>query len=178
MSMTKKINLVLDLDETFIKCLKQKVDSPLFRGSFILGDEHFIYIREGVESFIDEMSDIYNLYVYSNGTKKYVDNVCRMFHNNKKFSGVYSRDYSDNYVKSLERIGLKKENTLILDDRMDVWNPSCHSSLIPILPFTYQYGRFFHVYELKYIKYKIHDIYHRYIINYKVDGQNDISNYT
>ena len=174
----KKINLVLDLDETLIKCLKEKVESPSFLGLFIIENTpHYIYQRELLENFLEEMVGVFNVYIYSNGTRDYVNNICKMIKNANKIKGIFSREYSDNYIKNLERVGLKKEDTIILDDRMDVWNEKYQPCVIPILPFSYQYGRFWHSYELKYIKYKIYDIYNRYIMNYKFDKQNDITLY-
>jgi TFIIF-interacting CTD phosphatase-like protein len=142
---TNKPNLVLDLDETLVKSIINfKVFDTSFKGDFKLnGNVYNVYFRNNVENFIDEMFEYFDIYIYSNGTQDYVINVINMFRNKNKIKNIFARkDLNENMIKSLLKYNLVTKNTLIIDDRLDIWDKESVKRVLCIKKFEYHPFKF------------------------------------
>ncbi|KAI9505277.1 hypothetical protein BX070DRAFT_189002, partial [Coemansia spiralis] len=98
-------------------------------GSFYLPvrpSRHFVKLRPGLRDFLESISKIYELHIYTMGSRPYADAVASVIDpQSRLFSGrVISRDESG----SLEKKNLRRlfpvdtSMVVILDDRADVWD--------------------------------------------------------
>jgi len=144
--------LVLDLDHTLIHAavehdLKNKGDQGPEIYRFTLPPNptnYFIKLRPGLMAFLHDLKDIYELHIYTMGTKQYatriaeiIDRTGEMFQEHR----IVSRDdVEDMNSKNLERL-FACENTMvvIVDDREDVWisGDQVSPNLLKIAPFHY-----------------------------------------
>jgi len=106
--------------------------------------KHYVKFRPGVFDFIEEASELFDLYIYTMGTKAYASIIAKLldekgtiFTNDK----VLARDDCPNSTcKSLQRIFPCDDSmVLIIDDREDVWMNGSEPcpNLIKIEPFHY-----------------------------------------
>ena len=138
----KKLNFVFDLDNTLICAfninnninfdkIKEKYlnENYIFDECYSKGFENMkfiIHIREGIKSLFDKIKDIGNLFIYTmsiepyaNMIKKHIEKFC-----NIKFENMIFYDKKNHTTKNkfLQYLNLNENNTLILDDREEVWN--------------------------------------------------------
>lgn len=139
-----KINLVLDLDETLIHTIikpEPNVFKPVeyYKDTFIIDNEYYhVYFRTYMEQFIDNMSERYNIYIYSNGLELYVKNAINLIENKNKIKDIfYRKTFTSPVIKDLKNLNLNPNNTVIVDDRLDVWQTKYYDNLLTILPFYY-----------------------------------------
>lgn len=161
----RKLSLVVDLDQTIIHaCIDPTVGEwqkdpsnpnyPSVRNvkSFQLDDGprgvanncwYYIKMRPGLEDFLKKISTMYELHVYTMGTRAYAQNVARIVDPEKKLFGnrVISRDENGNmYAKSLQRLfPVSTKMVVIIDDRADVW-PRNRPNLIKVSPYDFFKG--------------------------------------
>ncbi|KAK0625173.1 hypothetical protein B0T17DRAFT_590829 [Bombardia bombarda] len=161
----RKLSLVVDLDQTIIHaCIDPTVgewqrdpanpnhDSVKDVKAFQLEDGprglargcwYYIKMRPGLEGFLKRIATMYELHVYTMGTRAYAQNVARIVDPNQKLFGnrVISRDENGNMVaKSLGRLFPVNTNmVLIIDDRADVW-PRNRGNLIKVSPYDFFKG--------------------------------------
>lgn len=162
----RKLSLVVDLDQTIIHaCIEPTVGewqsdptSPNYEAvknvrSFQLNDDgprgvasgcnYYIKMRPGLKEFLASIAELYELHVYTMGTRAYALNIAKIVDPDKKLFGdrIISRDENGNMTaKSLAR--LFPENTkmvVIIDDRADVW-PSNRLNLIKVVPYDFFVG--------------------------------------
>lgn len=162
----RKLSLVVDLDQTIIHaCIEPTVGewqsdptSPNYEAvknvrSFQLNDDgprgvasrcnYYIKMRPGLMEFLAKVAEIYELHVYTMGTRAYALNIAKIVDPDKKLFGdrIISRDENGSMTaKSLAR--LFPENTkmvVIIDDRADVW-PSNRLNLIKVVPYDFFVG--------------------------------------
>jgi len=148
----KKLSLVLDLDHTLIHAT---VEHDL-KGAPVHGDDiykftlppnpslYYIKLRPGLMNFLNKLHEIYELHIYTMGTRQYatkiaeiIDKSSQMFTENK----IMSRDDAgDMNSKNLTRL-FPWDNTMVVvvDDREDVWvsNGQPSPNLVKIEPFHY-----------------------------------------
>ncbi|KAK0736693.1 hypothetical protein B0T21DRAFT_411842 [Apiosordaria backusii] len=162
---SRKLSLVVDLDQTVIQaCIDPTVgewmkdptnpnyDSVKNVKTFQLDDGphalvrkcwYYIKMRPGLEGFLRRISTMYELHVYTMGTRAYAQNVARVVDPEKKLFGnrVISRDENGNmYSKSLQRLFPVSTNmVVIIDDRSDVW-PHNRPNLIKVTPYEFFKG--------------------------------------
>ncbi|KAK3319587.1 hypothetical protein B0T19DRAFT_493041 [Cercophora scortea] len=161
----RKLSLVVDLDQTIIHaCIDPTVgewqrdpsnpnhESVKDVKSFQLEDGprgvargcwYYIKMRPGLEGFLKRISTMYELHVYTMGTRAYAREVARVVDPNQRLFGnrVISRDENGNmYAKSLQRLFPVNTNmVLIIDDRADVWPRNRHN-LIKVSPYDFFKG--------------------------------------
>lgn len=90
-----------------------------------LPDPHLIKLRPGVRAFLKALSEYYDIYVYTMGTRSYADAVvnlidphCTMVRR-PVVSGV---ELGERVVKRLDALlPCDRRLTVVLDDRVDVW---------------------------------------------------------
>ncbi len=142
----RKLALVVDLDQTIIHaCIDPTVGgvaktstNPNYESvknvkAFQLNDGprgvahqcwYYIKMRPRLEEFLQRIATMYELHVYTMGTRAYAESVARIVDPERKLFGnrVISRDENGNMsAKSLQRLFLVSTNmVVIIDDRADV----------------------------------------------------------
>jgi RNA polymerase II subunit A-like phosphatase len=161
----RKLSLVVDLDQTIIQaCIDPTVGewqkdptNPNYESvkevkSFQLDDgptelarrcSYYIKMRPGLEGFLRRISEMYEMHVYTMGTRAYAQNVARVVDPDKKLFGnrVISRDENGNiFAKNLQRLfPVSTRMVAIIDDRSDVW-PRNRANLIKVSPYEFFKG--------------------------------------
>ncbi|KAH6844780.1 hypothetical protein B0I37DRAFT_168016 [Chaetomium sp. MPI-CAGE-AT-0009] len=162
---SRKLSLVVDLDQTIIQaCIDPTVGewqadptNPNYESvkgikSFQLDDgptslakqcSYYIKMRPGLESFLRRIAEMYELHVYTMGTRAYAQNVARVVDPDKKLFGnrVISRDENGSILaKDLQRLfPVSTHMVAIIDDRADVW-PRNRPNLIKVSPYEFFKG--------------------------------------
>ncbi|KAG8529196.1 uncharacterized protein KY384_005831 [Bacidia gigantensis] len=143
---SKKLSLVVDLDQTIIhatvdptvadwqkdesnpnheavkdvKSFLLKDDGPGNRGCF-----YFVKLRPGLRKFLENVSQLYELHIYTMGTRLYAQNIAEIVDPDHRIFGdrILSRNESGSMnVKSLQRLfPVDTKMVVIIDDRADVW---------------------------------------------------------
>jgi len=162
----RKLSLVVDLDQTIIHaCIEPTIGewqqdprSPNYEAvkevkSFQLNDEwprglargcwYYIKMRPGLVGFLSRIAELYELHVYTMGTRAYAMNIAKIVDPDQKLfaNRVISRDENGSLVaKSLERLFPVSTNmVIIIDDRADVW-PRNRPNLIKVMPYDFFKG--------------------------------------
>ncbi|KAH6886403.1 hypothetical protein B0T10DRAFT_80460 [Thelonectria olida] len=162
----RKLSLVVDLDQTIIHaCIEPTIGewqsdptNPNHEAvkdvkSFQLNDDgprglasgctYYIKLRPGLYDFLEEVSNMYELHVYTMGTRAYALNIARIVDPDKKLFGnrVISRDENGSITsKSLQRLfPVSTDMVVIIDDRADVW-PMNRPNLIKVVPYDFFKG--------------------------------------
>ncbi|PQE26425.1 FCP1-like phosphatase protein [Rutstroemia sp. NJR-2017a BBW] len=157
---SRKLSLVVDLDQTIIHaCIEPTVgewqrdpNSPNYEAvkdvrSFQLKDDsnywYYIKMRPGLIEFLEKVSEMYELHVYTMGTRTYAINIAKIVDPKKKLFGdrIISRDENGNVTaKSLARLFPQSTHmVVIIDDRSDVW-PMNRLNLIKVVPYDFFLG--------------------------------------
>ncbi|KAI0836232.1 hypothetical protein F5Y06DRAFT_112481 [Hypoxylon sp. FL0890] len=161
----RKLSLVVDLDQTIIHaCIDPTVgewqrdpSNPNYEAvkdvrSFQLDDGprgaasgcwYYIKMRPGLARFLERISKIFELHVYTMGTRAYALNIAKIVDPTQKLFGnrIISRDENDSITaKSLQRLFPVSTNmVVVIDDRADVW-PRNRSNLIKVTPYDFFTG--------------------------------------
>ncbi|KAH6677881.1 RNA polymerase II subunit A C-terminal domain phosphatase [Plectosphaerella plurivora] len=163
----RKLSLVVDLDQTIIHaCIEPTVgewmadpSNPNYAAvkdvaKFQLNDEgprgpvtstcwYYIKMRPGLREFLEKVAEIYELHVYTMGTRAYALNIAKIVDPQKRLFGnrVISRDESGSMIaKDLQRLFPVSTNmVVIIDDRADVW-PRNRPNLIKVVPYDFFKG--------------------------------------
>lgn len=162
----KKLSLVVDLDQTIIHaCVDSTVgdwqrdpNSPNHEAvkdvkAFQLDDGaprglasrcwYYIKMRPGLKEFLEKVSQLYELHVYTMGTRAYALSIAKIVDPEKKLFGdrIISRDENGNMTaKRLERLfPVDTKMVVIIDDRADVW-PMNRANLIKVHPYEFFAG--------------------------------------
>lgn len=162
----RKLSLVVDLDQTVIHaCIDPTVGewqkdptNPNHEAvkdvqSFQLNDDgprgvasgcsYYIKMRPGLREFLEHISTMYELHVYTMGTRAYATNIAKIIDPDQKLFGnrVISRDENGSMTaKSLQRLFPASTNmVVIIDDRADVW-PKNRPNLIKVVPYDFFKG--------------------------------------
>jgi TFIIF-interacting CTD phosphatase-like protein len=156
----KNLNLIFDLDQTLVHTLITPInDSPkkektyfdkLYTNlqSFIiceydsLSRNYKVYGRKGIIEILVELKDYFNIYIYTNGLYSYAqkisDSIERLA-NGEIFAGLISRasqfSTEQKYIEVLPHFNIN--NTIIIDDRDDIWCINVHNNLIQIKEYIY-----------------------------------------
>ncbi len=155
----KRLNLVLDLDNTIILCKMVSKEEKEIKGEEMLKKRryltsfeddlnvYYIYERPYLSYFISTVSNIYNIYVYTNAHRKYCELVLEAL--KRKYPQLHinnyvaKKDIRESNMKSLYMLEIITghqvehgffQNTIILDDRKDIW-PLNLKNLIMIKPY-------------------------------------------
>ncbi|RKF60605.1 RNA polymerase II subunit A C-terminal domain phosphatase [Erysiphe neolycopersici] len=162
----RKLSLVVDLDQTIIHaCIEPTIGewqndptSPNYEAvkevqSFQLNDDwprgvasgcwYYIKMRPGLKKFLNKISEMYELHVYTMGTRAYAMNIAKIVDPEKKLFGdrIISRDENGSITtKSLSRLfPVNTKMVVIIDDRADVW-PKNRSNLVKVVPYDFFLG--------------------------------------
>lgn len=162
----RKLSLVVDLDQTIIHaCIEPTVGewqrdpkSPNYEAvkdvqAFQLSDEgprgltsgcwYYIKMRPGLKEFLEHVAELYELHVYTMGTRAYAQNIARIVDPDHKLFGdrIISRDENGSLTaKTLSRLfPVDTKMVVIIDDRADVW-PKNRPNLIKVVPYDFFVG--------------------------------------
>jgi len=164
----RKLSLVVDLDQTIIHATvdptvaqwqadPDEVNHEVLKDvqSFSLPDPgyvpeghkpletwYYVKLRPGLRQFLENISRLYELHIYTMGTRAYALNVAKIVDPDGKIFGsrVLSRDESGSMTeKDLRRLFPKNTKmVVIIDDRGDVWKWS--DNLIRVKPYDFFVG--------------------------------------
>ena len=106
---SKQYTLVLDLDETLVN-FKIKT-----------GREGYVRLRPFLFGFLEEVSQFYELIIFTSATEAYANSVIEAIEQDKKyFDYIFYRQHTiiigNEFVKDLTRIGRPLNSTLIIDN--------------------------------------------------------------
>ena len=106
---SKKYTLVLDLDETLVNF---KIKS---------GKEGYVRLRPFLLGFLEEVSQYYELIIFTSATEAYANSVIEAIEKEKKyFDFIFYRQHTiiigNDFVKDLTRIGRPLNSTIIIDN--------------------------------------------------------------
>ncbi|KAJ5674026.1 hypothetical protein N7462_009465 [Penicillium macrosclerotiorum] len=160
---SRRLSLVVDLDQTIIHATvdptvgewKEDKDNPNYQAlrdvrSFQLIDEgpgargcwYYIKLRPGLEDFLEKVAELYELHIYTMGTRAYAQNIADIIDPTRKLFGdrILSRDESGSLTaKNLQRLfPVDTKMVVIIDDRGDVWRWS--PNLIKVSPYDFFIG--------------------------------------
>ncbi|XXH01040.1 condensin complex non-SMC subunit Cnd1 [Hypoxylon texense] len=164
----RKLSLVVDLDQTIIHaCIDPTVgewqrdpSNPNYDAvkdvrSFQLDDGprdgprgtsgcwYYIKMRPGLAEFLERIHKMFELHVYTMGTRAYAVNIAKIVDPTQKLFGnrIISRDENESITaKSLQRLFPASTNmAVVIDDRADVW-PKDGSNLIKVTPYDFFTG--------------------------------------
>ena len=159
----KKLSLVVDLDQTIIQATvdptiaewQKDPDNPNYESvkdvkAFQLEDEspgargcwYYIKFRPGLNEFLENVSQIYELHIYTMGTRAYAQQIANLIDPERKIFGdrILSRDESGSLVaKNLQRLfPTDTKMVVIIDDRGDVWK--WNDNLVKVTPYDFFVG--------------------------------------
>ncbi|GAA5866431.1 hypothetical protein JCM3774_004681 [Rhodotorula dairenensis] len=106
------------------------------------GCYYYIKMRPGLPDFLKRIAEIYEMHVYTMGTRAYAIEVCKVIDPDGGLFGgrILSRDESCSMTrKSLQRLFPCDTNmVVIIDDRADVWDGS--PNLVKVIPYEFFVG--------------------------------------
>ena len=159
---SRKLSLVVDIDLTIIQATVEPTvaewqkdpDNPNHEAvkdvkSFLLRDDgpekfrwYYIKLRPGLKEFLENVSKIYELHIYTMATRAYAKNIAQIIDPDHKFFGdrILSRDESGSlHAKDLQRLfPVDTKMVVIIDDRADVWKWS--PNLVKVTPYNFFLG--------------------------------------
>ncbi|KAJ3290071.1 Carboxy-terminal domain (CTD) phosphatase [Rhizoclosmatium sp. JEL0117] len=155
----RKLSLILDLDQTVIHATvdptvgewMNDTNNPSFPAltnvfQFVLPEAptvYYIKLRPGTFEFLEKASKLYELHIYTMGTRNYAEAVARIIDPQRRLFNdrILSRDESGSFQeKKISRLfpGEGERMAVIVDDRGDVWG-WCRN-LIRIKPYDFFVG--------------------------------------
>ena len=103
---------------------------------------YYIKLRPGLKDFLDKVSQIFELHIYTMGTRAYAQNIAKIVDPDRRIFGdrILSRDESGSLtVKNLQRLfPVDTKMVVIIDDRGDVWHWS--DNLVKVTPYDFFVG--------------------------------------
>ena len=124
--MIKKL-LLLDLDETLVDSDDSKPRNKDYTFTFHISDKYWgekdIYtkVRPHVDTFLETMSQHYEIAIYTSGVKPYAEGVVAKLDPERKFiSNIYSREHcaeaAQGRVKEVSKLGRSLKDVVMVDD--------------------------------------------------------------
>jgi RNA polymerase II subunit A C-terminal domain phosphatase len=160
---SRKLTLVVDLDQTIIHATvdptvaewQQDKDNPNHEAvkevrAFQLIDDgpgargcwYYIKLRPGLTDFLQNIAKLYELHIYTMGTRLYAQNIREIVDPTGALFGdrILSRDESGSLTaKNLQRLfPIDTKMVVIIDDRGDVWK--WNDNLIKVTPYDFFVG--------------------------------------
>ncbi|UZJ50987.1 hypothetical protein CBS101457_000307 [Exobasidium rhododendri] len=103
---------------------------------------YYVKPRPGLQQFLTELAEKYEMYVYTMGTRSYAECVCKLVDPQGHIFGarILSRDENGSLLqKSLKKLfPMDTSMVVIIDDRADVWKWS--PNLLKVVPFDFFVG--------------------------------------
>jgi CTD small phosphatase-like protein 2 len=107
----KELTLILDLDETLISFQYSKDNKK----------EGILYLRPGLRIFLKEISELYEIILFTSSTREYASPIIdKIEKENKFFSGRLYREHNiiinNEYIKDISLLGRNIEKVIIVDN--------------------------------------------------------------
>jgi RNA polymerase II subunit A-like phosphatase len=160
----KKLSLIVDLDQTIIHTTCERTvaewqadkNNPNYDAvkdvkSFQLADDklsnvagnwYYCKLRPGLQEFLERVSAMYELHIYTMATRAYAQAVAKIIDPERKFFGdrILSRDENGtDQIKTLHRLfPTNTDMVVIIDDRGDIWHWS--DNLIRVRQYNFFLG--------------------------------------
>lgn len=103
---------------------------------------YYVKPRPGLNAFLAQLGEKYEMYVYTMGTRSYAECVCKLVDPQGTLFGarILSRDENGSLLqKSLKKLfPMDTSMVVIIDDRADVWKWS--PNLLKVVPFDFFVG--------------------------------------
>ena len=177
-------------DDKYIEELKK---SPYFLISeeYIYKDDNgidliephtlFVFYRPYLFDFLKFLNTKFNIYIATHGVKKYAISIIKKIMEiipELRIENILCRQHilGECNPKSLSYFPLDHNNTIIIDDRIDVWKEDCVKNIIQIKKYLGILDGF-NDNELINVIHKINCIYENYIVNLKLEDVNVIDSY-
>ncbi|ORX89547.1 hypothetical protein K493DRAFT_67456 [Basidiobolus meristosporus CBS 931.73] len=155
---SRKLSLIVDLDQTIIHAAVDPTIEDWMNdenninhsatndiAKFVLPDSptvYYIKLRPGLREFLKEITKIYELHIYTMGTRNYASAVANVIDPDQEFfkERILSRDESGSMTqKTIQRLfPCDTSMVVIIDDRGDVWQWS--PNLIKVSPYDFFVG--------------------------------------
>lgn len=160
---TRKLSLVVDLDQTIIHATvdptvgewMQDKENPNYQAlsdvsAFQLVDDgpgmrgcwYYVKLRPGLPDFLENIAELFELHIYTMGTRAYAQHIASIIDPDRKLFGdrILSRDESGSLTaKNLQRLfPVDTKMVVIIDDRGDVWRWS--PNLVKVFPYDFFVG--------------------------------------
>ncbi|XP_074276857.1 RNA polymerase II C-terminal domain phosphatase-like 4 [Silene latifolia] len=151
----KKLNLILDLDNTLLHAKrtkkltledKRRVRKDSCELHEVEDGSKLVKLRPGVHEFLKKASDMFELSIYTMGTRDYAHTMADLLslaanqdgRSSMFWKRIISReDCTHEGQKGLDIVLSDRRNVLIVDDREDVWEESCRANVIKIAPYCF-----------------------------------------
>ena len=159
---TRKLSLVLDLDETLINTAREpyvitaneltsevhKAESEGRATAIKAGEvhelpshrNHFTKLRPGVEAFLAAASKLCELNIFTKGGREYAADIAKILDPGHVYfrDRIISAAECGGHVKDLKRIyPVPDRMVVILDDRIDVWESTNPENVIRVYPYKF-----------------------------------------
>ncbi|OAF69292.1 hypothetical protein A3Q56_02975 [Intoshia linei] len=116
----KKYNLILDLDGTIIYSTKTRINDADFN---IIVNKTIFHVKKRpfLEKFLQNLSNLYNMYLFTASGKEYADKVLNVidpkniFFKNR-FYREHCRVFQKNVIKDLSKFKFNLSRTIIIDN--------------------------------------------------------------
>ena len=109
----KRYTLVLDLDETMVSFKFTEIGLGIGK----------LHLRPGLEEFLEELKNYFEIIVFTSSTKNYADtilNIIEQKSNSRFFDGLLYREHTTligkKYIKDLSKLGRDLSKTIIVDN--------------------------------------------------------------
>uniref|UniRef100_K3WRP9 RNA polymerase II subunit A C-terminal domain phosphatase n=1 Tax=Globisporangium ultimum (strain ATCC 200006 / CBS 805.95 / DAOM BR144) TaxID=431595 RepID=K3WRP9_GLOUD len=146
----KKLSLVLDLDHTLLHAVRaadvvgevpKTEDTHFFFIPGMHNQQHVVKLRPGLSTFLRELSVLYDLFIYTHGTRLYAEQIASIIDPKGTFFQhriVARTDTPEMGHKSLKLLFPSSDDKmiLVLDDRIDVWKEN-EGNVFLIEPYHY-----------------------------------------
>ncbi|KAK3809543.1 MAG: hypothetical protein J3Q66DRAFT_72126 [Benniella sp.] len=149
-----KLSLIVDLDQTLIHAtvgaaidewVNSQSEMPKDIRKFPLPDSptpYYIKLRPHLETFLKKVTSLYELHIYTMGTRNYAAAVANVIDPDGKYFSqrILSRDENSSMTqKTIERLfPCDTSMVVVIDDRADVWQYS--PNLVKVHPYEYFVG--------------------------------------
>lgn len=115
---------------------------PSDHGHMGHSERYYVKPRPGLQRFMNNLSELYEMHVYTMGVRSYANAICAALDPSGAWFGsrVLSRNESgSDRVKNLKRLFPSDQSmVVVIDDRADVWNWS--PNLVRVIPFEFFVG--------------------------------------
>ena len=139
----EKINIILDLDNTLIhtfipypeesnlifnKLLNLNKENNIFKIDLINSNKSLVVyfiLRQGIKTFFNKLKYFCNFYINSSGRIEYVEAIAKKIEKecNIKITKIIARENENiNIFKNFNKFNIDFSNSIIIDDKIDVWN--------------------------------------------------------
>ena len=126
---SNRLVLVMDIDHTMLHCVipsqRKVLLPPYITPLSVRGTMHLVKLRPGIQRFLNEMDKLFELHIYTHGSRAYAAEVGAVLDPTGTLFGkrIVSRDDCDHGArKELPRIFPYRHNhVVVVDDSSSVW---------------------------------------------------------